>query len=104
MRIAFKMSVDAGHEAEYEKRHNPIWHELERTLIDHGVRSYCIFLDDETNTLFACADIDSEELWNKISQTEICQKWWAFMAPLMPTNADDSPVSKPLRKVFHIEA
>jgi L-rhamnose mutarotase len=98
------MSVDAGHEAEYEKRHNPIWQELEKTLIDHGVRSYSIFLDEETKTLFAYAEIDSLDEWNKIGQTDICQKWWTYMAPLMPTNADDSPVSAPLREVFHIES
>jgi L-rhamnose mutarotase len=97
------MAVDPGNEAEYEKRHNPIWDELERTLINHGVRSYSIFLDEDTNTLFAYAEIESEEEWNKIGQTEICQKWWSYMAPLMPTNEDDSPVSKPLKEVFHIQ-
>ena len=71
MRIAFKMSVDPGYEAEYEKRHKPIWQELEQTLLQHGVRSYSIFLDDETNILFAYAEIDSEEQWNNIGQTEI---------------------------------
>ncbi len=104
MRIAFKMSFNPGDESEYEKRHNPIWPELERTLIDHGVRSYSIFLENETNTLFAYAEIESEEQWNRIADTEICQKWWQFMAPLMPTNADGSPVSTPLREVFHIES
>ena len=31
------MSVQAGAETEYEKRHNPIWPELERVLKDYGV-------------------------------------------------------------------
>lgn len=103
MRIAFKMSVNSGDEAEYEKRHNPIWPELEQTLIDHGVVTYSIFLDEETNALFGYAEIESEEQWNKVSETEICQKWWTSMAPLMPTHEDDSPVSIPLKEVFHIE-
>ncbi len=36
MRRAFVMSVNAGCEAEYERRHRPIWPELEQTLRDHG--------------------------------------------------------------------
>ena len=42
------MSVHPGRAAEYEQRHNPIWRELEETLLAHGVHSYSIFLDAET--------------------------------------------------------
>jgi L-rhamnose mutarotase len=31
IRKAFVMSVNAGAEEEYEKRHNPIWPELEKS-------------------------------------------------------------------------
>ena len=34
LRKAFVMSVDAGKEQEYERRHRPIWPELEATLKD----------------------------------------------------------------------
>ncbi|MBN1559490.1 L-rhamnose mutarotase [candidate division KSB1 bacterium] len=102
-RIAFKMSVLRGAEKEYEARHNPIWPELQRTLLAHGVRSYSIFLDEETNALFAYAEIDSEEQWDRIAETEVCRKWWTHMAPLMPTNEDASPQSTSLRELFHIE-
>jgi L-rhamnose mutarotase len=104
MRIAFKMSVHAGERAEYERRHNPIWPELEKTLIAHGVRSYSIFLDKETNSLFAYAEIESMELWDKIAETKVCQEWWHYMSPLMPTNEDGSPVALSLQEVFHIES
>ena len=104
MRIVLKMSVYPEFKDEYEKRHNPIWEELKQTLLDHGVRSYTIFYDDETNDTFAYAEVDSEEQWNRIAQTEVCQRWWKYMAPLMPTNEDSSPVGKPLREIFHIEA
>jgi L-rhamnose mutarotase len=45
IRKAFKMSVHRDALLEYERRHNPIWHELEDTLLAHGVRRYSIFLD-----------------------------------------------------------
>jgi L-rhamnose mutarotase len=103
IRKAFRMSVNAGQEAEYERRHNPIWRELEETLVHHGVRSYSIFLDPATRDLFGYAEIDSEERWAAIASTEVCRRWWRHMKEVMPANADDSPVSSGLREVFHIE-
>jgi L-rhamnose mutarotase len=104
IRKAFRMSVNAGQEAEYERRHNPIWRELEDTLVRHGVRSYSIFLDPVTRDLFGYAEIDSEERWQAIAGTEVCRRWWTHMREVMPANPDDSPVSSALREVFHIEA
>ena len=104
MRIAFRMQVHAGQEAEYIRRHNPIWPELETKLIEHGVRDYSIFLDRQTGDLFAYAEIDDLERWQAVAETEICQKWWASMAPLMPSNPDTSPVARDLEEIFHVEA
>ena len=103
IRKAFRMSVNAGQEAEYERRHTPIWRELEETLVRHGVRTYSIFLDPATRDLFAYAEIDSEERWAAIASTEVCRRWWRHMKEVMPANPDDSPVSSELREVFHID-
>ena len=102
IRKAFVMAVYPGHEAEYERRHNPIWPELEAVLKEHGVRSYSIFLHPETRQLFAYAEIEDEARWQAIAQTAVFQKWWASMRELMPANADNSPVSLELREVFHM--
>ena len=104
IRKAFRMSVNAGQEAEYERRHRPIWRELEETLVRHGVRSYSIFLDPATRDLFAYAEIESEERWAAIAATDVCRRWWRHMREVMPANADDSPVSSSLREVFHIDS
>jgi len=98
------MSVHAGQHAEYERRHRPIWQELEETLIAHGVRTYSIYLDAETNDLFGYAEIEDETRWAAIAETDVCRHWWQYMRDLMPTNPDASPVSRELREVFHIEA
>ncbi|HCK08407.1 L-rhamnose mutarotase [bacterium] len=103
IRKAFVMRVNPDQHEEYERRHNPIWPELEETIKAHGVTSYSIYLDAETNQLFAYAEIEDEEQWVSISQEEVCQKWWAHMREIMPSNPDNSPVSKELREVFHIE-
>ena len=33
----------------------------------------------------------------------IVQKWWAYMADIMDTNPDNSPVSIPLKEVFRMD-
>ena len=104
IRKAFRMAVGPGGETEYERRHRPIWPELEAALIDHGVRTYSIFLDSSTNDLFGYAEIECEEQWNAIASTDVCRRWWSHMRDLMPTNADNSPVSRDLREVFHLGA
>jgi len=104
LRKAFRMCVRRGHEAEYERRHNPIWRELEDTLRCHGVHSYSIYLDDTTGDLFAYVELESEERWRAIASTNVCRRWWCHMQEIMPANPDASPVSRDLREVFHIEA
>lgn len=102
VRKAFVMSVNAGSELEYERRHNPIWPELEATLRAHGVGTYSIFLYPETRQLFAYVEFASEAQWQAIAQTEVCRRWWKHMREVMPANADDSPVAPELREVFHL--
>jgi L-rhamnose mutarotase len=102
IRKAFVMSLHAGAEAEYERRHNPIWPELQVVLTAHGVHSYSIFLHRETRQLFAYVEIEDEARWEEIAQTDVCRRCWAHMRELMPVNPDDSPATEPLREVFHL--
>ena len=97
------MSVRPGFEAEYARRHQPIWPELEAVLRDHGVRWYSIFLHPETRQLFGCVECRDEAQWNAIASTEVCQRWWQFMKDAMPSNPDGSPVTHELSEVFHLE-
>jgi L-rhamnose mutarotase len=103
IRKAFVMQVHPGQHAEYRRRHNPIWPELENTLKDHGVHNYSIFLDEQTNQLFGYVEIEDDSRWESIAKTEVCKKWWAHMRELMPSNPDNSPVSRNLNEVFHID-
>jgi L-rhamnose mutarotase len=102
IRKAFVMSVNEGAEAEYERRHNPIWAELEAALLAHGVRTYSIFLHPETRQLFGYVEFANEAQWEAVARTEVCQRWWAHMCEIMPANPDNSPVSTELREMFHL--
>jgi len=103
IRKAFVLSVDAAARDEYERRHSPIWPELAETLTSHGVHNYSIFLHPETFQLFGYVEVESEERWGAIARTEVCRRWWAHMKDIMPSNADDSPVSLEMAEVFHFE-
>lgn len=102
IRKAFVMSVNPGQEKEYERRHSPIWKELEETLKKHGAHNYSIFLHPVTHQLFGYVEIEDEARWNAIAQTPICQRWWAYMGDIMPSNPDKSPVATALPEVFHM--
>ena len=99
----FKMKLYAGMAEEYEKRHNELWDEMKEMIHEYGGKNYTIFLDEETNVLFGYIEIESEEKWDRSAETEICQKWWEYMSDIMETNADNSPVSVPLKDVFHLD-
>ncbi|MBE3097874.1 MAG: L-rhamnose mutarotase [Planctomycetes bacterium] len=103
IRKAFRMKVNAGATEEYERRHRPIWEELEKILFEHGVHTYSIYLDPESQHLFAYVEVENEDRWNGVAATDVCRRWWRFMRDIMPANADSSPVSRDLREVFHIE-
>lgn len=103
LRKAFIMNVHPHAHEEYGQRHNPIWPELEAVLKEHGAHNYSIFLDPQTSTLFAYVEIEDEARWNAIAQTGACQRWWAHMGDIMPANPDNSPESRDLKEVFHLE-
>jgi L-rhamnose mutarotase len=102
-RLAFKMYLKVGQKEEYKKRHDQLWPELHKTLKEAGISEYSIFLDEETNILFAFQKASGEGGSQDLGQTAIVKKWWAFMADIMKTNPDNSPVSIQLEEVFFME-
>jgi L-rhamnose mutarotase len=102
-RVAFKMQLTPGNEAEYKRRHDQVWPELVRELEAAGITDYSIFLDRETGTLFALQHVKDHNSTDELPKKQIMRKWWDHMADLMETNRDNSPVVKPLEEVFHMD-
>ena len=103
IRKAFRMAVNPSEYAVYERRHSPIWDELADVLRAHGAHDYSIFLDETDGSLFGYVEIEDEARWDAIARTEVCRRWWTHMRDIMPTNPDDSPRSRSLREVFHLD-
>ena len=72
-------------------------------LKNSGISDYSIFLDHETNILFAVQKQFGDASSQDLSSNPVVQKWWAYMADIMETNDDKSPVSVPLKEVFYLK-
>jgi len=101
-RVAFKMKMFPGQEAEYKKRHDEIWPQLVALLKEVGISDYSIFLDEETNSLFGVLKATDKALLDTLPAKAVMQKWWAYMGDIMESNPDNSPVSVPLKDVFYL--
>lgn len=102
-RKCFKMKLYKGFENEYKIRHNNLWPEMKEMIHKYGGSNYSIYIDSETNYLYGFIELENEELWNESAETEICKKWWEYMATLMETNEDNSPVSTDLELMFYLQ-
>jgi L-rhamnose mutarotase len=101
-RVAFRMKLFPGREAEYRKRHDEIWPELSALLKEKGISEYSIFLDETTNSLFGVLKAKDPAALDRLPEQEVMQRWWAYMADIMESNPDHSPVSIPLKEVFYL--
>ena len=102
-KYAFKMRLHPGQEAEYRRRHDEIWPELEALLRDAGVSDYSIHLDRETSTLFAVLWRRNDHRMDGLPNHPVMRRWWAHMADIMETHPSNEPVAVPLETVFHLE-
>ena len=103
-RLAFTMRLlSAGHIEEYKRRHDEIWGELTSLLKEKGISNYAIFLDRKTLTLFAHLDIENADNNKALAGYGVMKKWWAYMADIMETNDDLSPVVTPLEEMFYLK-
>jgi L-rhamnose mutarotase len=100
--IAFRMRLNPGQAAEYERRHDALWPELASLLKESGISDYSIFLDESDGSLFAVLRRVDGHRMDELPAHEVMPQWWAHMADIMATNPDDSPVMVPLRRVFHL--
>jgi L-rhamnose mutarotase len=102
--IAFRMVLKPGMREEYERRHAQIWPELVDALHNAGVRDYRIFFDPGSDHLFAVLTRNSHHTMDELPQLDVMRKWWDYMADIMQTAPDHTPVQQPLELVFHLNS
>ena len=102
-KIAFRMFLNPGQRAEYQRRHDALWPELATLLRKAGISDYSIFLDDERDVLFAVLRRRADHTMDRLPAHPVMQRWWAHMRDIMRTHADGSPVVEALPCLFHLE-
>jgi L-rhamnose mutarotase len=102
-KYAFKMKLNPGMKAEYQRRHDEISPSLVALLKQAGVSDYSIHLDEETNILFGVLWRLDDHGMDELPKHKLMQRWWAEMADIMETGPDNEPVAEPLETMFHME-
>ncbi len=101
-KVAFCMTLHAGKHDEYRKRHDAIWPELVALLKDAGVEDYSIHLNPKTHQLIGVLWRREDHGMDDLPDHPVMKRWWAYMADIMDTHADNSPVVTELEQVFHL--
>lgn len=99
-RIAFRMTLYPGQANEYEKRHDAIFPDLADALTAAGVSDYTIWHDPVSNHLFGILTRTDDHTMDALPDTDVMKRWWAHMADVMETDAENVPTQVPLKQVF----
>jgi len=101
-RYVFRMRLNPGAEAEYQRRHDEIWPELVVLLRQAGVNDYSIHLDQETGLLIGVLIRAEDHGMDSLPDHPVMQKWWGYMSDLMEVGPDNAPVAVALPSLFHL--
>lgn len=101
-RIATALRLPPEALAEYERRHNEMGEAMRSSIAARGGRNFSIFAAPDLESVIIYVEVDDVELWAQGAQSEITKAWWAYMAEIMPTNDDLSPVANNLPLIFHL--
>ncbi|TFI57629.1 L-rhamnose mutarotase [Sphingomonas parva] len=99
---AFRMQLKPGMAEEYRRRHDAIWPELADLLRGAGISDYSIFLDPESNALFATLKLAEDNDRDSLPSHPIMRRWWDHMADIMDVDPGNKPREWPLIPMFHL--
>lgn len=97
-RRAFKLTIQAGTEEEYIRRHKEVFPALLEVFREVGIHTYSIFMDG--CTLFAYMEVDDfKEAMHFLNQHPANIQWQAYMSDILLRN-DEGQTMEPLNEVF----
>lgn len=100
-RVTFALELPRAALPEYRRRHDAIWPELRAAMRAQGGHNFSLHYDESSELVFGYLEVDDLERWHAGASSEVTRRWWAYLADLMPTNPDLSPISHPMIEVFH---
>ena len=102
-RVIFSLRLPAGNIGLYRERHADLWPELVDAIRAQGGSNYTIVALPDVDRVVGYLEVDDLERWTSGGQSDVTAAWWKYMADIMPTNADFSPIDCPIVEVFHLD-
>jgi L-rhamnose mutarotase len=100
-RITQALVVPSEHLAEYARRHENLWGEIREGIAAQGGRNFSIFAAPELDRVFTYVEVEDLRRWHAGAASPATRRWWRYMAEIMPTNEDRSPIARSCEEVFH---
>ncbi len=103
-RVAFRLRIKAGKEAEYDATHGSVWPALLSKLKEVGISEYSIFRREQD--LFLVMQVeDFESAWRTLDKDPTNLKWQEEMAKLFEPVPDLKPGERfaMMKEVFYLE-
>lgn len=103
-RVAFRLRVRAGKEAEYDDSHRHVWPALLTKLKEVGISDYSIFRREQDLFLVMRVD-DFEAAWRQLDEDPTNLKWQQEMSKLFEPVAGLKPGERfaMMQEVFRLE-
>lgn len=102
-RMAFLMRIKPGTEAEYTRRHQQVWPEMQAELRAAGAHNYSIFRDGLN--LFAYLEVDDLDRYRAyLAQSEVANRWETYMSDILVREVENETSFPPLlTEAFHLD-
>ena len=101
IRRAFTMRLKPNASTEYRHHHDNVWPELVKEIERSGIASITTFQRDQD--LFLVSEINNEQAWDRLWNSEIHRKWAEVMEPLMNLRDDGIVDAGELTEIFNLE-
>jgi L-rhamnose mutarotase len=99
-RRAFFIHIYPGKEAEYDKRHDEIWPDMERALTSSGFTNYSLFRSGTTILGYVECVPTIAQAGEKMGKTEVSLRWNEYMSDVIDPDATANSLQ--LREVWHL--
>ena len=102
-RVAFEMRFDKTRLAEYKRRHERVWPEMQEALVRNGWHDYSLFCGEDGRA-FGVFESDGsfEECCKRMAREEVNGRWQREMAPFSITGEQPDAAAVELEHYFYL--
>ena len=102
-RVAFEMRFDPSKLAEYKRRHERVWPEMQEALVRTGWHDYSLFCGKDGRA-FGVFESDGsfEECCERMAREEVNGRWQREMAPFSATKEHPDAAAVELEHYFYL--